>query len=213
MPVRPAPNVRPFCVHSLWTWTWTPDLQVHSEADGWRLTHLNAGHLTTSESLKLGRSEINLQLVLNFNWKSRTPFYYRGPQPSAGHCWCASPQLFFACYLRPTGLRLPKIISNMYGSDNILADLIFYSTFAPLQRWGETHDPVHCTFFNFFNEVTNQFSVLLSKFLQSIKVIWFKLKQATKLKYLKLEPKTSLWPWHWFGRRSESSLASVNMPY
>ena len=38
------------------------------------------------------------------------------------------------CYLRirPAGGRLPKRISDMYGADDIRVELVFYSTFKPL---------------------------------------------------------------------------------
>ena len=51
------------------------------------------------------------------------------PLEACGH---ARPQLFFNCYMRPAGGRLPKKANNTYGTDNILVDLIFFSTFEDL---------------------------------------------------------------------------------
>jgi hypothetical protein len=40
-------------------------------------------------------------------------------------CWCARPQLFFQCYMRPTGGRQPKHWSYKIGPDDLLFNLVF----------------------------------------------------------------------------------------
>jgi hypothetical protein len=51
-------------------------------------------------------------------------------------CWYARPQLFFQCYLRPTGGptcgRQPKNWSHKIGPDDLLFNLVFFSTFEEL---------------------------------------------------------------------------------
>ena len=48
-------------------------------------------------------------------------------------CWYARPQLFFTCNLRPTGGRPPKNPSYKIGPDDLLFNLVFFSTFEELQ--------------------------------------------------------------------------------
>jgi hypothetical protein len=52
-------------------------------------------------------------------------------------CWYARPQLFFTCHLRPTGGRPPKNPSYKIGPDDLLFQLVFFSTFE------ELHLPIH----------------------------------------------------------------------
>ncbi len=47
-------------------------------------------------------------------------------------CWYARPQLFFQCHLRPTGGWLPKNPSYKIGPDDLLFNLVFFSTFEEL---------------------------------------------------------------------------------
>ncbi len=47
-------------------------------------------------------------------------------------CWYARPQLFFQCYLRPTGGRQPKNPSYKIGPDDLLYNLVFFTTFEEL---------------------------------------------------------------------------------
>jgi hypothetical protein len=47
--------------------------------------------------------------------------------------WYARPQLFFTCNLRPTGGRPPKNPSYKIGPDDLLFNLVFFSTFEELQ--------------------------------------------------------------------------------
>jgi hypothetical protein len=47
-------------------------------------------------------------------------------------CWYAHPQLFFQCHLRPTGLWQPKNPSYKIGPDDLLFNLVFFSTFEEL---------------------------------------------------------------------------------
>ncbi len=47
-------------------------------------------------------------------------------------CWYARPQLFFQCHLRPTGGRMPKNPSYKIGPDDLLFNLVFFSTFEEL---------------------------------------------------------------------------------
>ena len=44
----------------------------------------------------------------------------------------ARPQLFFQCHLRPTGGRPPKNPSYKIGTDDLLFNLVFFSTFEEL---------------------------------------------------------------------------------
>ncbi len=48
-------------------------------------------------------------------------------------CWYASPQLFFQCYLRPSGGRQPKNQSYKIGPDDLMYNLVFFSTFEELE--------------------------------------------------------------------------------
>ena len=57
-------------------------------------------------------------------------------------------------------------VQSRRALDNTLTSLIDYVS-ASLGR-GEPHDPVHCAFIK-FNEGSDRFSVLLTKFLQSLK--------------------------------------------
>ena len=47
-------------------------------------------------------------------------------------CWYARTQLFFTCHLRPTGGRPPKNPSYRIGPDDLLFNLVFFSTFEEL---------------------------------------------------------------------------------
>ena len=47
-------------------------------------------------------------------------------------CWYASSQLFFTCYLCPTGGRSPTNTSYRIGPDDLLFHLVFFSTFEEL---------------------------------------------------------------------------------
>ena len=47
-------------------------------------------------------------------------------------CWYARPQLFFTCHLRPAGGRPPKNPSYRIGPDDLLLNLVFFSTFEEL---------------------------------------------------------------------------------
>ena len=47
-------------------------------------------------------------------------------------CWYARPQLFFQCHLRPAGGRPPKNPSYKIGPDDLLFNLLFFSTFEEL---------------------------------------------------------------------------------
>ena len=47
-------------------------------------------------------------------------------------CWYARAQLFFQCHLRPTGGRPPKNPSYKIGPDDLLINLVFFSTFEEL---------------------------------------------------------------------------------
>ena len=47
-------------------------------------------------------------------------------------CWYARPQLFFNCHLRPSGARPPKNPSYKIGPDDLLFQLVFFSTFETL---------------------------------------------------------------------------------
>jgi hypothetical protein len=44
-------------------------------------------------------------------------------------CWYASTQLLFQCHLRPTGGRPPENWSYKIGPDDLLFNLVFFSTF------------------------------------------------------------------------------------
>ena len=55
-------------------------------------------------------------------------------------CWYARPQLFFTCNLRPTGGRPPKNPSYKIGPDDLLFNLVFFSTFEELQL--PIHGPI-----------------------------------------------------------------------
>jgi hypothetical protein len=46
--------------------------------------------------------------------------------------WYARAQLFFTCHLRPTGGRQPKNPSYKIGPDDLLFNLVFFSTFEEL---------------------------------------------------------------------------------
>ena len=48
------------------------------------------------------------------------------------YCWYARAQLFFQCHLRPTGGRPPKNPSYKIGPDDLLINLVFFSTFEEL---------------------------------------------------------------------------------
>ena len=48
-------------------------------------------------------------------------------------CWYARPQLFFQCYLRPSGGRQPKNQSYKIGPDDLMYNLVFFSTFEELE--------------------------------------------------------------------------------
>jgi hypothetical protein len=48
-------------------------------------------------------------------------------------CWYARPQLFFTCHLRPKHGRLPKNPSYRTGPDDLLFNLVFFSTFEELK--------------------------------------------------------------------------------
>ena len=52
-------------------------------------------------------------------------------------CWTALPQLFFTCHLCPAGARPPKNSSYKIGPDDLLFQLVFFSTFE------ELHLPIH----------------------------------------------------------------------
>ena len=47
-------------------------------------------------------------------------------------CCYARPQLFFQCHLRPTGGWLPKNQSYKIAPDDLLFNLVFFSTFEEL---------------------------------------------------------------------------------
>ena len=47
-------------------------------------------------------------------------------------CWFARTQLFFQCHLHPSGGRLPKNPSYKIGPDDLLVNLVFFSTFEEL---------------------------------------------------------------------------------
>jgi hypothetical protein len=47
-------------------------------------------------------------------------------------CWCARPQLFFTCVMRPKNGRLPKDKRCHTGPDDIVHTLVFFSTFEEL---------------------------------------------------------------------------------
>ena len=47
-------------------------------------------------------------------------------------CWYARPQLFFTCHLRPAGGRPPKNPSYRIGPDDLLFNLVFFSSFEEL---------------------------------------------------------------------------------
>jgi hypothetical protein len=47
-------------------------------------------------------------------------------------CSYARLQLFFQCYLRPTGGRQPKNLSYKIGPDDLMYNLVFFSTFEEL---------------------------------------------------------------------------------
>jgi hypothetical protein len=49
-----------------------------------------------------------------------------------GDCWYARPQLFFKCHLHPTGGRSTKKPSYKIGPDDLLFNLVFFSTFEEL---------------------------------------------------------------------------------
>jgi hypothetical protein len=48
-------------------------------------------------------------------------------------CWYARPQLFFTCYLHPTGGRPPKNANYRYCPDDLCYHLVFFSTFEELK--------------------------------------------------------------------------------
>jgi hypothetical protein len=50
-----------------------------------------------------------------------------------GDYWYAQPQLFFTCHLCPRDGRLPKNQSHRTGLDDLLFNLVFFSTFEELQ--------------------------------------------------------------------------------
>ena len=54
-------------------------------------------------------------------------------------CWVVRAELFFSCHLRPRGARLPRRANYTYGpsSDDIQAQLMFYSTFKPMVLPGD----------------------------------------------------------------------------
>ncbi len=55
-------------------------------------------------------------------------------------CWYARPQLFFNCHLRPSGARPPKNSSYKIGPDDLLFQLVFFSTFENLNL--SIHGPI-----------------------------------------------------------------------
>ncbi len=44
-------------------------------------------------------------------------------------CWTALPQLFFSCYLRPMGRRMPKTGCHKTGPDDLRYNLVFFSMY------------------------------------------------------------------------------------
>ncbi len=52
-------------------------------------------------------------------------------------CWYARPQLFFQCHLHPTGGWPPKNLSYKIGPDDLLFNLVYFSTFE------EMNLPIH----------------------------------------------------------------------
>ena len=46
--------------------------------------------------------------------------------------WYARPQLFFQCYLRPTGGRQPKNQLYKIGPDDLMYKMVYFSTFEEL---------------------------------------------------------------------------------
>jgi hypothetical protein len=57
-------------------------------------------------------------------------------------CWYARTQLLFHCHLRPTGRRQPKNPSYQIGPDDLLFNLVFYSTSEELHfaMYGQMED-------------------------------------------------------------------------
>ena len=51
-------------------------------------------------------------------------------------CRLVRHQLFFSCHLRPRGGRPPKRANYTYGADDIQVQLVFYSTFEPVDLPG-----------------------------------------------------------------------------
>ncbi len=47
-------------------------------------------------------------------------------------CWYAHTQLLFQCHLRPAGGQQPKNQSYKIGPDDLLFNLVFFSTFEEL---------------------------------------------------------------------------------
>ena len=67
------------------------------------------------------------------------PYLYAVDEPSdvpLEDCWVVRPPLFFSCHLRPLGGRQPKRSNNTYGLDDIQVQLVFYSTFEPVDLPG-----------------------------------------------------------------------------
>ena len=63
--------------------------------------------------------------------------WWAGIEPSDilfDQCWCAHPELYFTCHLRPAGRRQPKKSNCMYGNNDILAEFIWCSI-APSSTW------------------------------------------------------------------------------
>ena len=57
--------------------------------------------------------------------------------------WYARAQLFLTCHLRPTGGRQPKNPSYKIGPDDLLFNLVFFSTFEELDL--PIHGPMEAT--------------------------------------------------------------------
>ena len=68
------------------------------------------------------------------------PFPYAVGEPSdvpLERCWVVRPQLFFSCHLQPRGGRPPKRANYTCDVDDIQVQLVFYSTFEPVDLcWG-----------------------------------------------------------------------------
>lgn len=61
------------------------------------------------------------------------PFTLQDPlDVPIGDCWYARPQLFFTCHVRPKHGRQPTRTNYIHGPDDILLELLFFSTFESL---------------------------------------------------------------------------------